>query len=454
MNQLHDFAQLPADSQAKIEDVCEAFELSWQGKQPPSLETTVQKLEGGLRTVLLRELLQIERHYRSQTLGRWVTDEELVEAHIGLAEEITRELPLTQAGDTPNPSDTRIAPPASHAAPLAPPAAATDLFEQLPAPFGRYRILAPLGTGGMGSVYLAEDTKLERRVALKLPRLDAGPNSQLEARFYQEAKAAATLSHPHLCALYDVGEVQGVRFLSMEFIEGEPLSALLKSDALLPQDEIAGLVLKLATALQEAHDKGVVHRDMKPSNVMINHRGEPVITDFGLAQRNTQNDARLTRSGDIIGTPAYMSPEQVDGNLDRMGPATDIYSLGAIFYELLSGQPPFRGSAASVLGQIMTVDPPPVSEHRPAVDPALEAICHKMLAKRIEDRFASMQEVAEALSAWMDARGQADLPQPAEAPPARARGRVGFWPRAPRWWRFCAELCFWCGPPRRRFVSK
>ncbi|QDU92570.1 serine/threonine-protein kinase [Lignipirellula cremea] len=413
MDPSYDIAQLPAKCQARIEEICEGFELSWQGSEPQDLADTVQKIDGGLQTVLLRELLQIEQHYRSRSLGRPVTAEELQQSHAQLAEEIQREFLLDSDGrELPATAFLREGSPGKQQE------ASDDdssLFPQLPATLDRYRILQPLGSGGMGCVFLAEDTMLERQVALKFPHRDTRRSAAQAARFLQEAKAAATLNHPHLCAVHDVGEAAGLPYLSMEYIDGEPLSDRLRSGRRLTQTESVQLIRKLASALQEAHDQGVVHRDIKPANVMINHRGAPVLTDFGLAQRNAPTDSRLTQNGDLLGTPAYMSPEQIDGDLERIGPATDIYSLGAIFYELLSGQRPFRGSTAAVLGSIMTTDPQPIATLQPSVDPALEAICQRMMARPIEERFASMQEVADALESWSDAA------QPAPASPRDRR---------------------------------
>src|SRR5262249_4483499 len=158
-----------------------------------------------------------------------------------------------------------------------------------------------------------------------------------------EARAAAALHHPNLCPVYDVGEIQGIHFLTMECLKGQPLAELVKKGTLLPQTQIADLVRKMALALAEAHAHGVIHRDLKPSNVMINQRGEPVIMVCGLARRVNADDTRLTRSGAILGTPAYMSPEQVE-NENIVGPASDIYSLGVMLYELLTGRTPFQGS--------------------------------------------------------------------------------------------------------------
>ncbi len=273
----------------------------------------------------------------------------------------------------------------------------------LPEQFGRYRILKQLGKGGMGSVYLAHDTELDRKVALKVPHFTEAEGKNVRDRFYREARSAATLHHANICPVYDVGEMDGTLYLTMAYIEGESLSRFVDPNKPLTQRQVATLVRKLALALQEAHSRGVIHRDLKPSNVMISKRGEPVVMDFGLARRTTKGEVRLTQTGAIIGTPAYMSPEQVNGDLEAMGPQSDVYSLGVILYELLAGRLPFEGPMASVLAQIIAKEPVPPSMIRPGVDPALEAVCLKAMAKSIPDRMRSMADFAAALGEFLKA---------------------------------------------------
>lgn len=270
----------------------------------------------------------------------------------------------------------------------------------LPAPFGRYQLRKLLGKGGMGSVYLAHDTQLDRPVALKIPLLAGAEDAQVLARFYREAQAAAALHHPNICPTFDVGSIDSVPYLTMAFIEGKPLAEYAAGRALPPR-QIAFLVRKLALALHEAHKRGVVHRDLKPANIMIDKRGEPIIMDFGLARRARQGDARLTQLGQIMGTPAYMPPEQINGDIDAMGPACDIYSLGVILYELLAGRLPFSGDAMAMLAQVLMDQPPPPSQFRPDVDKQLQAVCLKAMAKKVADRYASMAEIAAALTDYL-----------------------------------------------------
>jgi formylglycine-generating enzyme required for sulfatase activity/serine/threonine protein kinase len=286
--------------------------------------------------------------------------------------------------------------------------------------FGRYRIVKRLGQGGMGSVYLAQDTHLERAVALKIPDFGKHEGPDARKRFLEEARTAATLDHPYLCRVYETGEIEGQPYLTMAYIEGQSLAALIGDEGW-PQHQVAALVGKLALALQEAHTRKVIHRDLKPANVMIKTAGqrrEPVIVDFGLARRDNRQDQRLTESGQVMGTLGYMAPEQIRGDLKEIGPACDIYALGVILYELLTGRLPFSGSGLAVAGQILTQAPLPPSTHRGDLDPALEAICLKAMARTVGDRYNSMGELATVLTGFLQSASANPAPMVPSCSPA------------------------------------
>ncbi len=283
---------------------------------------------------------------------------------------------------------------------IQPPASSTESESgELRGKFGRYRILRSLGQGAMGTVYLAHDTQLERQIALKTPQFTDDSERELLERFYREARLAATLRHPRICPVYDVGDIDGKHYITMAYIEGRPLSEFVNPASPQSVEQILIAVGKLAQALQEAHDHGIVHRDLKPANIMVDRQGEPVIMDFGLAQQmRPSEDVRLTQTGMIIGSPAYMSPEQVEGETAKIGPASDQYGLGIILYELLTGRVPFEGSLASVMSQIVSIEPTPPSRLRPGLDRSIDAVCLKMLAKDPADRFPSLSAVADELA--------------------------------------------------------
>ena len=304
-----------------------------------------------------------------------------------------------------------------------------------PRPFGRYELLRPLGRGAMGAVYLARDTQLGRLVALKLPHVAVADDPPLRERFLREARAAATLHHPHLCPVYDAGEepdADGVPrlYLTMAYIEGRTLRDAL-ADPRSPFRTPAGaarLIRQLADAMAHAHARGVIHRDLKPANVMLDADGRPSITDFGLARRNTgaDGDVRVTETNATLGTPAYMSPEQIRGK--EVGPRTDLYALGVMLYELLTGRLPFDGSVAEVFGKVLHEAPRPPGELRPGVDPGLDAIWAQMTARDAADRFGSMAEARDALTAYLEDEPPVEpalSPSPSSEPPA-APGRAAW----------------------------
>jgi serine/threonine protein kinase len=263
--------------------------------------------------------------------------------------------------------------------------------------FGRYQIVRVLGKGAMGTVYLAYDGQLERHVALKQPMLT---NETMVKRFYGEARAAANLRSPYICPVYDVGDINGMHFISMAFIEGRTLSQEIQYGFESAQ-QIAGIIQKVSQGLQKAHDEGIIHRDLKPDNIMLDTDDEPVIMDFGLARR-VDDDVRLSKTGVLIGSPAYMSPEQIEGDPSQIGLSTDIYSLGVVLFEMLTKRIPFSGSLLSLLKNVTETPPPRPTELVPELGglpgfAELERHSLKMMAKKPRDRFASAGEIAEAM---------------------------------------------------------
>jgi hypothetical protein len=303
------------------------------------------------------------------------------------------------------------------------PATAGGCDDELAPPevFGRYRIQERLGRGGMGTVYVAYDTQLERRVALKVIRFDYDPGGHLVRRFLREARIAASFTDPHLCPIYDAGEQDGLPYLTMPLLEGETLAARLGREGALPPREAIHLAVRVARAVAVAHRAGVIHRDMKPANVMIDGRGEPIVLDFGLARRAAPNDAVSTHPGALLGTPAYMAPERIGGDPTAVEASCDIYGLGVMLYQMLTGRVPFSGPAHEIFRQTLTRTPDPPSRLRPEVGPGLDRICLTALAKRPGDRFATMDAFADAL----EAEWEEDRPAPRPVAP-RSRRRAAW----------------------------
>jgi serine/threonine protein kinase len=259
-----------------------------------------------------------------------------------------------------------------------------------------YEILAELGRGGMGVVYQARQTALDRNVALKMILAGAHAGTEERRRFQAEAEAAARLQHANIVQVYEVGEAGGLHYFSLEFCPGGSLADRLRGEPL-PSRDAARLTETLARAVQAAHAAGIVHRDLKPANVLLGADGTPKISDFGLAKRMDGQPGQ-TASGALVGTPSYMAPEQAGGRSKDVGPATDVYALGAILYELLTGRPPFR--AANPLDTLLLVvseEPVPPSRLQPGVARDLEAVALKCLEKDPARRYPTAHDLAEDL---------------------------------------------------------
>ncbi|MCI0465161.1 MAG: serine/threonine protein kinase [Gemmataceae bacterium] len=287
----------------------------------------------------------------------------------------------------------------------APPPAAETLAApsttvDLPRVFGDYELLEMLGEGGMGVVYKARQRSLDRLVAVKMLLRGKWASVADLGRFRAEAEAAARLEHPHIVAVYQVGESDGQAFFSMQYIEGRTLASLV-AEGPLPPREAARCLVPVCRAVHYAHQHGILHRDLKPANVLLDQNGQPHVTDFGLAKR-VQGGASLTQSGAIVGTPSYMAPEQATGSRGVLSPASDVYSLGTILYELLTGRVPFRAaSAVDTLFLVLDQEPVPPRLLNPKVDPELEIICLKCLQKPADLRYATAEQLAGDLEAYL-----------------------------------------------------
>lgn len=262
--------------------------------------------------------------------------------------------------------------------------------------FGNYELIKELGRGGMGIVHQARDTRIDRIVALKILLNQDAKASDNRSRFLRETKIMGQLNHPNIIRLFEAGEADGKLFYTMELIRGTSLQELIADKKLSIKKGIA-LMVKVAQAVHYAHQHGIIHRDLKPSNIMVGEDGEPVVMDFGLSKMAGERD-RLTKTGTIMGTPVYMSPEQVDGDHRHMDGRSDVYSLGAILYEILTGQPPFRGTIMEIFKQIAIDEPAAPSSINNRVPRQLDKICARAIAKNKEARFASAEQLAQELN--------------------------------------------------------
>src|SRR5712671_463727 len=300
---------------------------------------------------------------------------------------------------------------------------------------GPYEVLSAIGAGGMGEVYKARDTRLNRIVAIKVLPTHLADRSELRERFEREARSIASLNHPHICVLHDIGHQDEIDFLVMEYIAGETLAQRLQRGTL-PLEQVFQYAIEISDALDKAHRKGVTHRDLKPGNIMLAKSGTKLL-DFGLAklkqevapanvqlsQLPTANDP-LTAQGTIIGTLQYMAPEQVEGK--EVDVRTDIFAFGAVVYEMATGKRAFEGkSQASVIGAIMSSEPVPISSLQPMTPPALDRVVKRCLAKETDERWQSANDLTDELKWIAEGSSQVTLAPTVPRKSIRTLGRRG-----------------------------
>ncbi len=375
----------------------------------PNIEEYLNEVAPPWREALFTALLRAELEsqsdsdeplfiFRGQYLDRFPDRKAIVERLLSELE--ARISTVSHSDPVAGPIETVAAPRTS--APVVAEPVAVTVAASSGSMLGRFQLLSELGAGTNGKVFLAHDPKLGRDVAIKIPHPERLRSPNDIERFLRTARAAAQLRHENLCPIYEVNDVPGNYFLVMAFIKGQPLSYFLTNHKRLPIRQAVLITKLLASAMIEPHQKGIVHRDLKPDNIQIDEqRHAPVIMDFGLARFDEATGPQLTQNGQLLGTPYYMSPEQALGHNELIGPASDLYSIGVILYEMLTGQRPITGrTVGEVLKNVHSQEPIPPNQHRPQIDQTLTDLCLKAIAKDPADRFASMAEFAKALSSY------------------------------------------------------
>ncbi|MBD3672269.1 MAG: serine/threonine protein kinase [Planctomycetaceae bacterium] len=280
--------------------------------------------------------------------------------------------------------------------------ATTYEFSDPPSSIGDYELLEELGRGGMGVVYKARQKKLDRSVALKMMLGGSAATEQDQQRFRQEAEAVAKLDHPNIVAVHEVGETNGQLYFSMKYVSGQTLAQRLQQGPI-PVKEAIRMMTELCDAISEAHKHGIVHRDLKPSNILLDEHDHPYITDFGLAKQLESKNLTLTETGAILGTPGYLSPEQASAGRQNVSKPSDIYSLGALLYAMLTGAPPFEGATpVQTIMKVLEQDPIPPRQINAEIDPDLQLIVMKCLQKPQELRYHSVEALRNDLLAWQN----------------------------------------------------
>jgi WD40 repeat protein/tRNA A-37 threonylcarbamoyl transferase component Bud32 len=429
---------LSIESVRRIDELCDRFEAELKAGRRLDPASFLAEVDEAARGELVRNLLALELEYadsdsQARVIAAWLrrfpSYREAIKRLVNDRKEETRTLPPPSPAGSP----TIIVPNAAGESTAVPEETRTakgaeapddgDTYHLAASPmqrFGDYELLQEIARGGMGVVYKARQLTLNRIVALKM--ILAGQlASKLDVeRFYSEARAAGELQHPNIVAIHEVGQHNGQHFFSMDYVNGPSLADKVV-DGTWPPREAARLMRQIAKAVHYAHTRGIVHRDLKPRNVLLTAEGQPRITDFGLAKR-LHGTSDLTVSGQIMGTPSFMSPEQAQGKVRGVGPRSDVYSLGAILYCLLTGRPPFSGrDVLSVLTQVITQDPTPPKQLNPELDKDLATITLKCLQKGPQGRYSSAKELADDLNRFL------------KNEPIRARPAG----RSEKLWRWC-----------------
>ena len=374
---------LDVDTLEQIDQRCLTFEEE-RKRGTSKLQSYLRGFRGDARRVLLYELLILDLTYADN----FQSDSVLDPLYAAFPDDVDFiELAIEEAQQQIRQQSTK---------PATPPRSVED-EPSVPTQLGRYKIISQIGQGGMGRVYRALDTRLDREVALKIPRVPRQGGDEHLKRFKREAVSAARVQHSGLCPVLDVDRKEGILFLTSAFIDGQSLQQILDKGNPAPTQWSVNLVATVARALSVAHKAGVVHRDIKPSNIMVTIDGQPVVIDFGLAKSAKDAESFETIVGSPIGTLNYMPPEQVQGMIARPDPRSDVYSLGVVLYQLLSSHLPFEGKPRELFTKILEEAPGPPSRHRSRIPAQLDAICLRAIAKAPEDRFSSMGEFAEEL---------------------------------------------------------